>query len=117
VLRLAHRGKFVLHLSPLLLDETRYALVSTRLQDAYRHGEAAVVAWCAELEEIGRLFSDPLPEIGRVCRDPDDDHVIATALAVGAEAIVTGDRDLLALGQYESVRILTARAFPTELGG
>ena len=56
-------------------------------------------------------------EIGPVCRDPNDDHVIATALAVNAEVIVTGDKDLLALSQHQSIRILTARPFLTELGG
>ena len=41
----------------------------------------------------------------------------ATAVAVGADVIVTGDKDLLALTWYHSIRILTARAFLTELGG
>ena len=67
--------------------------------------------------DIGSLFTGPLPEIGSVCRDPNDDHVIATALAVNARVIVTGDKDLLALSQYETIRIVTARAFLTELGG
>ena len=77
----------------------------------------AVLAWCTELEKLGRLFTAPLPEIGPVCRDPNDDHVIATALALNADVIVTGDKDLLALSQYRSIRILTARAFLAELGG
>jgi hypothetical protein len=68
------------------------------------------------LEEVGRLFAAPLPEIGPVCRDPNDDHVIATALAVSANIIVTGDKDLLALSRYQSIRILSARAFLMELG-
>ena len=67
--------------------------------------------------EVGRLFTAPLPEIGAVCRDPNDDHVVATALAVNADVIVTGEKDLLALSQYRSIRILTARALLTELGG
>ena len=33
-------------------------------------------------------------------RDPDDDHVIACALAAKADAIVSGDADLLTLGRY-----------------
>jgi putative PIN family toxin of toxin-antitoxin system len=116
VLKLARQGKFVLHHSPLLLDETRLALLSTRLRDSYGHGDAAVLAWCTELEQVGRLFAAPLPEIEPICRDPNDDHVIATALAVNADFIVTGDKDILALSQYESIRIVTARAFLTELG-
>jgi uncharacterized protein len=63
--------------------------------------------WCTELAEVSRLFTAPLPEIGAVCRDPNDDHVVATALAVNAHVIVTGDKDLLALSQYHSIRILT----------
>lgn len=65
--------------------------------------------------EGGKVFAGPLPDIGPACRDPNDDHVIATALAVNASIIVTGDKDLLTLGQFQTVRILTARAFLTEV--
>jgi len=99
VLKAAHQARFTLHLSPLLLDETRYALLSTRLRNIYGHSEAAIIGWCAELEEIGKLLAAPPPDIGPVCRDPNDDHVIATAVAVNAEVIVTGDKDLLALSR------------------
>ena len=50
-----------------------------------------------------------LPE--PVCRDPDDDVVLATALAGGAEAIVTGDADLLTLGRYSGIEIISPREF------
>ena len=115
VLNLAHQGRCALCLSPLLLNETRYALLSTRLRDSYGHSEEAVLAWCADLEGIASLFADPLPDIGPGCRDPNDDHVIATAVAVKAGIIVTSDKDLLALGQYQTIRIITARTFLTEL--
>jgi putative PIN family toxin of toxin-antitoxin system len=117
IVQAALQGRFVPHLSPLLLDETRYALLSTRLRGIYGYTDEAALAWCMELAQIGRLVAAPLPEIGPVCRDPNDDHVIATAVAVNAEIIVTGDKDLLALSQYQSIRILTARDFLTELGG
>jgi len=61
------------------------------------------------------LFVGPLPDIGQVCRDHNDDHVIAAALGANAGIIVTGDKDLLMLGRYRTVRILTARAFLTEI--
>jgi len=46
-----------------------------------------------------------------VCRDPDDDWVLATALAGEAEAIVSGDDDLLSLRRYHGVVILSPRRF------
>jgi putative PIN family toxin of toxin-antitoxin system len=45
------------------------------------------------------------------CRDPDDDWVIATALAGEAEAIVSGDDDLLALRRHQGVLMLSPRRF------
>jgi uncharacterized protein len=50
-----------------------------------------------------------LPE--PVCRDPDDDMVLATAVAGGADAIVTGDADLLTLGRYSGIEIISPREF------
>ena len=47
----------------------------------------------------------------KVCRDPDDDMVIEAALAGMAEYIVTGDKDLLTLKEFESVRFITPRVF------
>jgi predicted nucleic acid-binding protein len=41
--------------------------------------------------------------------DADDDHVLAAALAAGADLIASGDRrDLLPLGSYEGIPIVTA---------
>jgi len=46
-----------------------------------------------------------------VCRDPDDDLILATAVAARADVIVTGDDDLLTLSAFEAVRILSPRQF------
>jgi putative PIN family toxin of toxin-antitoxin system len=47
----------------------------------------------------------------RVCRDKDDDVVLATALAGNADVIVTGDEDLLVLRTFRGIRILSPRQF------
>ena len=44
------------------------------------------------------------------CRDPNDLMVLGTGIAAQADAIVTGDRDLLDLGEYEGIAILSPRA-------
>jgi putative PIN family toxin of toxin-antitoxin system len=50
-----------------------------------------------------------LPE--RMSRDPDDNSVIACALAADCEFIVTGDNDLLVLREYQGIKISTAAEF------
>lgn len=54
---------------------------------------------------------DPLPLPVPVCRDPDDDLVLATAVAGGCECILTGDKDLLVLGSYQAVDIISPGDF------
>lgn len=45
----------------------------------------------------------------KACRDPDDLPVLGTAVAGQADLLVTGDRDLLALGRHAGVPIVTPR--------
>lgn len=42
-----------------------------------------------------------------VPRDADDDHVVAAALAARVEAIITGDQDLLSVGVFGDVKVMT----------
>ena len=44
-----------------------------------------------------------------VCRDPDDDLVLGGADEAKADAIVTGDQDLLVLKKYKGIPILNPR--------
>jgi putative PIN family toxin of toxin-antitoxin system len=58
----------------------------------------------AELVESG-----PLPSA--VCRDPEDDAVLAAAGKAGADCIVTGDKDLLILKKFGNIPILSPAGF------
>ena len=54
---------------------------------------------------------EPGPLEAPVCRDPDDDHVLAAAAGADAACIVTGDEDLLILRMYAGIQILSPRQF------
>jgi putative PIN family toxin of toxin-antitoxin system len=45
------------------------------------------------------------------CRDPDDDKFIELAVNGRADAIVTGDHDLLALNPFRDIPIMTPASF------
>ena len=57
--------------------------------------------------EIHRL-SDTL---SGVCRDPDDDPILMCAIETECDFIVTGDKDLLVLKEYQDTKIVSPRDF------
>ena len=46
-----------------------------------------------------------------ICRDPDDNKVIETALIGECRFIVSGDKDLLVLGSYNNIKIVKPAQF------
>jgi uncharacterized protein len=63
-----------------------------------REALASILALRGDLVMIGERI--------RVCRDPNDDFLIETAVAGGADYLVTGDEDLLSLKEYRGVPIV-----------
>ena len=61
----------------------------------------------AEVRQLAEVI-DPPPLPAPVCRDPDDDEVLALALAAQVDLIVSGDDDLLVLGSFEGISIVNA---------
>lgn len=106
------RGDFTLLTAPVLLEELTRVLEYPRLHRYYgAETRVRFVALIAGLSEIVDL-----PEkVPRICRDPDDDWVIACAVAGEADVIVSGDRDLLDLEQVSDISILSARDFLARL--
>ncbi len=105
LLELARSGTLTLISSPTLLAELaevvsrpKFDLILARSNTSREH----LLAQVQELAEL--VVPEPLPQ--PVCRDPDDDHVLACALAAAADLVISGDRDLLALGTFQTIRIL-----------
>jgi hypothetical protein len=99
--------KITLCLSNAILDEYIDVLRRIGLKDEY------------ELEELLSLFSrgfnilfiTKTPQIHIIKNDPDDDKFIECAVALKADAVITGDREVLAVKDYMGIRILTPHRF------
>lgn len=66
------------------------------------------------LIDISIITSGTTP-LQTIARDLKDDKFLICAYEAKADYIVTGDRDLLDLGEYEGIKIITPRKFVEEL--
>lgn len=107
---------FVLLLPEDLLREL-VVTIRTKPQLATRILPEELEAFVDILETYGETVAtieDPIPA---VTRDPKDDYLLAYALVGGADYLVTGDKDLLALeGQLPGMMIVTPAAFAQQMG-
>lgn len=92
--------------SRALLDELTDVLARRKLARAVRASGKSVAALLADYAAFAQLV-EPRPLRQRVGRDPDDEAVIACALAARAELIVSGDKDLLTLKAHQNIRIVS----------
>ena len=105
----ANAGEFELCTSEVLLAELLDVL--SRGKFAVRLAQAGLTP-AGIVDDMRRLAVVVSPQtVPRVvATDPDDDHVLAAALAGQADLIASGDkRDLLPLGSYEGILIVSAR--------
>ena len=109
-------GSINVLLSPYILDELRRVL--PRL--AHRHGLTS-----AEIEDLVDVLSiqaeviEPLPGVEPDLRDVDDQPVLGTLLAAlktsGADYLITGDKDLLAIAERYPI-VTPAKFWATHAG-
>ena len=53
----------------------------------------------------------PVVLSGKICRDPNDDAILGTAVAGEGDCIITGDKDLLVLKHFGSIDIISPSEF------
>ena len=96
--------------SPVLLDEIETALRPRFLITA------SVKKFLSSLRSQIRLVAPTLLP-SRPCRDERRDCVLATAAGAEADAIVSADPDLLAIGEHGRIRLVSPRRFLQWLDG
>lgn len=110
LLERAVHGEFELYLADAIIEETQHVLLNRehlRLHFTYTNLE--VDEYVVLLRSFARLVAN-LPNV-KVCRDPNDDYILATAIAADAAYLVARDKDLLTLATYQDVTIVSPEAF------
>ena len=92
--------------SPMLLAELADVLGRAKFASKVQVSGETVGQMVNDYARVARVVF-PLTEPRVVPDDPDDDPVIACAVAARADLIVSGDLDLLRMGCYGSMRIVT----------
>jgi putative PIN family toxin of toxin-antitoxin system len=107
ILDAARQGEIQLFTTQVLLDELANVLrrdkFATRLKRAGVSSNTLVTGFKALANLIEPQNIPPT-----ILDDPDDDAVLACAIAAKAQAIVSGDSHLLKLGVISEIPILTA---------
>jgi uncharacterized protein len=112
LLRLVISGTVDLYLSIEIIDEAVEILGrSARLAARYAYSAEQLGQYRVDLLTLAVVVDDPAPIPGAVPRDPDDDKIVACAVAADVEYLVTRDRDLLSLGSWGRITIIPPEEF------
>ena len=97
-------GEDSLALSKAVLDELLSVLA--RKFDHDREALARVAVFLSEAAE----FVEPTERLAVLADEPDN-RILECALAAGAQLVVTGDRAMLAHGDYQGIRIVSLSSY------
>ncbi len=103
----AERRDITLHTSPKLLAELADVLSRERLAVAVAATRKLPDALMRQYLNVVQVVT-PVMVARVVLADPDDDHVLACALAARADLVVSGDRHLLQLQHHQDIPIVKA---------
>jgi putative PIN family toxin of toxin-antitoxin system len=107
--KLLHRARikeFSLISCPFIMTEIRRTL-----SKKFRLSHEEIASAIEPISEAITEIIEHKLKITDICRDADDDSVLACALAAKADYLVTGDSDLLEITSFQDIRIITPRDF------
>ncbi|MES2971891.1 MAG: PIN domain-containing protein [Patescibacteria group bacterium] len=92
-------------LSSLLLEE---------IMDKLKRKAKAPHRWLRiirqRFDDLCEIVTTTTPE-SPITRDPNDEHVVIAAKLTNCKLIISGDKDLLELGSYKGIQIISSRQF------
>lgn len=97
--------------SQAIIDETADVLARKFGASADDIAEAKAI-----IADAARMVT-PTVQLDVVKEDPPDNRILECAVTAGSNYIITGDKDLLRLRQYDAIRIVTVAEFVEVMQG
>jgi hypothetical protein len=110
ILKLAKNQRITLFASANVLTDIKDTLNRPKLQHQKQHLRYTTEYLMAVVKQLTQLCADKPIEMPQL-RDPDDAVILAIALVVNAEVIVTGDLNLLVLKSFKDISIIMPKEF------
>ena len=107
--------RFHLVTSRTILEELRRVLRYPKISRRHGWSDARVLEFVEDVASLA-ILSPGVLRLTVVADDPSDDRYLECAVEGEAGYVVSGDRHLIGLAQYEGVEILSPRAFVDLLG-
>jgi putative PIN family toxin of toxin-antitoxin system len=108
--------QYSLFISPTIISEIRSTLDYPHIRKKYNITDGDIDRLITLLEYDALIVpGDDKSVAGSVPDDPPDEAVLACALDARADLIVSGDRHLLELKEYQGIPICTVRDFMESL--
>ena len=104
-------GRIIPVVSAETLAELVRVLAYPKLKLTEEEAKSVLAHYMEHAEAVGKVGTPRIPQ----CRDPDDRMFLRLAYAARVRALVTGDKDLLAVAGKSRVPILTPDALKTAM--
>lgn len=104
------RYAYILITSREILEEIERVLTYSHIVKKYHLSREVIESNISLIKQEAIVLFDTI-KLNVIKSDPDDNKVLACALEAKAQYIISGDDHLLNLGQYQDIKIITAREF------
>lgn len=103
-------GKIELLLSKEIIEEFRGVLDYKEIRDKIKNKHLEALKTLDTIICISKIIS-PIKKIDIIKEDPDDNKILECAFAGNVDYIVTQDKHLLKLKEFEGIKIITPKEF------
>ena len=109
ILLMLEEGQFEHICSKEIAEE--YFRTAEKLKSKLKREDRSIIDEILDMIVMRSHFGQAIVGSGPICRDPNDQMFLDLAVSVGANYIVSGDKDLLTVGSFSGGTVIKPKPF------